>query len=791
MTYFGDEGYGYEIIAINLNDPGGAFARGCYTVIGHSARYPASNQPLLDLLVRLDQALKSAPCGGGTPDKAPPDAIIVTIPGESAPCPTGQNLDVKLRVWSGPVRAESDKVPFFIKPSDGKKVGNLPAEGYLEYRYTTAAVDTMYTSLQPGWLVTLPSSVPKNTKDRWRITVQLGSGAVYQLGPTGSIKIPCNPGDPVVITEGTAEALIKSNAAASTPKIQTGNATITFPGNVAMFNALGVSSNASFQDNNYGIRIGIDARDPAKTGITVYAGSAQVTPKNGGTGVTVTAGQRVDVTQSSVTPPVTSVDVPGVDNFTFPETGKAATGIFMDYWQTHGGLAQQGYPVSGLIREKSDLNGQTYTVQYFERAVFEFHTEYSAPNDVLLSQLGTFQYKRKYPNGAPNQKPNTSAGSRLFTETGKRVGGKFLDYWNTHGGLAQQGFPLSEEFMEVSETDGKTYLVQYFERAVFEYHPEFAPPNDVLLSLLGNFFYKQKYGGGGGPGPVPTATPGGGGGNCSATTNIAATSNGGSIVGASSDFGVGWKPERIIDGDLNTGWASAQGSNTNQYVIVALPRGQTYNINRVRINPWNTAPSCCPNDAMKDFEIRVSTTDANPNSFTTVFKGTTPMENAFFEYTFSAVQARYVMLFVVRNYGGQWIETKEFEVYQSCAGGGGVNPTPVATPTTVAGGQCSGIPANQNMTITPTNCGKAGNSFHFDGFGFNPGKSIRAYATGPSGQVVNAEGNIIADQNGTVSGQNGVTLGTATNSPTGIWSLTMEGMTSNKKAIGYIRVLPP
>jgi branched-chain amino acid transport system substrate-binding protein len=34
-------------------------------------------------------------------------------------------------------------------------------------------------------------------------------------------------------------------------------------------------------------------------------------------------------------------------------------------------------------------------VQYFERAVFELHPENQAPNDVLLSQLGTFRLKQK------------------------------------------------------------------------------------------------------------------------------------------------------------------------------------------------------------------------------------------------------------------------------------------------------------------------------------------------------------------------------------------------------------
>jgi len=36
--------------------------------------------------------------------------------------------------------------------------------------------------------------------------------------------------------------------------------------------------------------------------------------------------------------------------------------------------------------------------------------------------------------------------------------------------------------------------VQYFERAVFEAHPENAPPYDVLLSQLGTFRYQQKQG---------------------------------------------------------------------------------------------------------------------------------------------------------------------------------------------------------------------------------------------------------------------------------------------------------
>ncbi len=190
-------------------------------------------------------------------------------------------------------------------------------------------------------------------------------------------------------------------------------------------------------------------------------------------------------------PPPTPL--PGAGSQTFPETGKTAGGLFLDYWQKHGGLAQQGYPISEVIGEVSDLDGKPYTVQYFERAVFEYHPEEQPPYNVLLSQLGTFRYKGKYPRGAPNQQANTTLGSQLFPETGKHVGGLFLDYWQKHGGLAQQGYPISEEFTEVSDLDGKPYKVQYFERAVFELHPEKQPPYNVLLSQLGLFRYNSKY----------------------------------------------------------------------------------------------------------------------------------------------------------------------------------------------------------------------------------------------------------------------------------------------------------
>ena len=184
----------------------------------------------------------------------------------------------------------------------------------------------------------------------------------------------------------------------------------------------------------------------------------------------------------------------------FTETGKTVQGRFLQYWQQHGELAQQGFPISNAFTEVSPVDGKTYQVQYFERAVFEYHPENRAPNDVLLSLLGAFRYKAKYPNGAKAAEGNweepdgSPSPSKYFPETKQSTGGLFLDYWNRNGGLAQQGYPISPVLSEVSELDGKAYLVQYFERAVFEYHPEKADtPYSVLLSQLGTFRFKQTY----------------------------------------------------------------------------------------------------------------------------------------------------------------------------------------------------------------------------------------------------------------------------------------------------------
>lgn len=89
--------------------------------------------------------------------------------------------------------------------------------------------------------------------------------------------------------------------------------------------------------------------------------------------------------------------------------------------------------------------------------------------------------------------PPPSKGDRYFTETGYLVPEVFVKYWESHGALPIFGFPISEARIEKSKTDGNLYMVQYFERNRFEWHPEFTGThNEVLLGLLGVELTRQR-----------------------------------------------------------------------------------------------------------------------------------------------------------------------------------------------------------------------------------------------------------------------------------------------------------
>jgi len=172
----------------------------------------------------------------------------------------------------------------------------------------------------------------------------------------------------------------------------------------------------------------------------------------------------------------------------FDVTGHNVPRVFYTFWQANGGLERFGYPLTEPFVEVSATDGQQYLVQYFERARFEHHPENAGtPFEVLLGLLGVERTRGREnePPFRPVERPNNPSID-YFVETRHTLGPPFQEYWWSRGGAAVFGYPISEPFEEISKTDGKRYLVQYFERNRMEYHPELAGTEfEILLGHLG------------------------------------------------------------------------------------------------------------------------------------------------------------------------------------------------------------------------------------------------------------------------------------------------------------------
>ncbi|MDW7982192.1 MAG: glycosyl hydrolase family 18 protein [Thermomicrobium sp.] len=189
----------------------------------------------------------------------------------------------------------------------------------------------------------------------------------------------------------------------------------------------------------------------------------------------------------------------------FPETGHSLSYGFKAFWERSGGLPVFGYPLTEEFSENNPDLGRPLTVQYFERQRFEYHPELAGtPYEVQLGRLGAEDARRRGLLATePFQPVPPSAaepGCLYFPETGHTLCDPFLSYWQSHGlelgdrgisfreSLALFGYPISEPFRDPATG----LMVQYFERARFEYHPNNPEPYRVLLGLLGTDLVRAK-----------------------------------------------------------------------------------------------------------------------------------------------------------------------------------------------------------------------------------------------------------------------------------------------------------
>jgi hypothetical protein len=181
--------------------------------------------------------------------------------------------------------------------------------------------------------------------------------------------------------------------------------------------------------------------------------------------------------------------------------GRTVIAGFLGHYRNTGGRDRWGYPTSEVLV----LEDRTLT-QFYQRGVVDFHdvgagwvVERRLAWDYVGGGAGG-SFDQGFESGPFNPNPGTLVGpwgnrvSNISIE-GTNVG--FADYFNRLGGINAFGFPKTEARADIvgagrllgpEQTPG--FIRQYFQAAIFEYHPN-VPSNPVQLALLGDTLRDQ------------------------------------------------------------------------------------------------------------------------------------------------------------------------------------------------------------------------------------------------------------------------------------------------------------
>jgi photosystem II stability/assembly factor-like uncharacterized protein len=161
-------------------------------------------------------------------------------------------------------------------------------------------------------------------------------------------------------------------------------------------------------------------------------------------------------------------------------TGHYIREPILNFYNKNTGLRTFGLPLT----EVTSYAGQR--VQFFERAELEITTNgiVEAPLGIILTQGRSFPTVHAF---VP------SPTKMYFSDTKHSLSGDFLKFWQSHHGAQLFGLPISEPLREKNgDGTGRVYLVQYFQSARLEFHPELAgTSNEVMLGLLGRQYLQQ------------------------------------------------------------------------------------------------------------------------------------------------------------------------------------------------------------------------------------------------------------------------------------------------------------
>lgn len=419
---------------------------------------------------------------------------------------------------------------------------------------------------------------------------------------------------------------------------------------------------------------------------------------------------------------------------------------------------------------------------------------------------------------------STHAADRIcFTQVPDCIEGRFAEFWKQNGGLPVFGLPKSPASQQTVE--GKSYLVQQFERNRFELHPENARPYDVLLGRLGDDLLKRSGRDWNTFAKVPGAPA-----NC-----VFFAETGHSVC---EPFLRMYRSNGLeFDGKKGKSLAESLalfGLPLSEPQVETTPDGKNYTVQwferaRFELHPENQPPYDVLLGLLGNETMSGASQPAQPTQPTQPAQPTDACADVA-----EPVSARIrpgkcvkqgtrveidVFGFTANEQIGFWITAPDGSVIGTrqtlnIGPNGGINGIPLSTNSLPVGvysvvfqGVSSGhqsiayfkvlpadnagapqqpgaVPASQNASATPST-GARGTTFRFAGTGFKPGEKVGVYVTAPDQSVFGAPFQDEADAQGTVSG---ISLRTDSSFPTGVYAMTFEGVESHNKAIAYFQV---
>ncbi len=179
--------------------------------------------------------------------------------------------------------------------------------------------------------------------------------------------------------------------------------------------------------------------------------------------------------------PVRSQSTFGTGFRYFTETGHNVQGEFLAFFDRYGGVAAFGLP------RTEEFSRGGLKVQYFQRARMELHPNNPVAYRVQLSLLGDLLGYRRPAIPTASIPPMNHPQRRYCPQTGHTISYGFLQYYDSHGRLDVFGYPITELLTE------RGTVVQYFQRAKMEWHPENPISYQITLGNLGDEYIARVH----------------------------------------------------------------------------------------------------------------------------------------------------------------------------------------------------------------------------------------------------------------------------------------------------------